>query len=126
MRADSGWAAFEERAAFLGADEPAAASAAQPTAPGPAAATTAGHGEFRSQSPPIDIPAAAAGSGRVSPPAEGEDPALSQYTSFHFWRSPPTILADDAELGDLREDLEGSLPSEGGASPAANTKTHGD
>lgn len=121
MRADSGWAAFEERPAFSGAEEPAAAVAAQPPAAASPAAGTAGHGEFRSQSPPIDIPAAA-GSGRVSPPGEGEDLALSQYTSFYFWRSPPTILADDAELGDLRENLEGSLPER----PAANASPRGD
>lgn len=44
---------------------------------------------------------------------------MSQYGSFQFWRSPPAMLsmADEAELGDLREDLEGGLPPAGPSKP---------
>lgn len=121
LLADSGWAAFDEQSTFSGASaalappsqqagSEAAAKHIQPSA-------AAGPGDARSHSPPIDIPLAAGGA--QSPPGEGEDPAMSQYSSFQFWRSPPAMLsmADEAELGDIREDLEGGLPPAGPSKP---------
>ncbi|BDA44664.1 Serine/threonine-protein phosphatase 6 regulatory subunit at N-terminal half [Coccomyxa sp. Obi] len=122
---DSGWADFDERPAFSGAADPAlqqegSGAAARPIQPptAPVAAADSGPGEPRSHSPPIDIPASSGGV--QAPQFEGEDPALSQYSSFQYWRSPPTMLADDVELGDLREDLGEGL------SPPAPIKAHVD
>ena len=118
LGAESGWAAFDEQTSFSGANTASSAAAAEPMQL--SAAAGPGHGDARSHSPPIDIPLAAGGA--QSPPGEGEDPGLSEYSSFQFWRSPPAMLsmADEAELGDLREDLEGGLP------PAGPSKAHTD
>ncbi len=126
---EPGWADFGERPAYSGAAEPAlqqegSGPAARLIQPSTAAAAAAdwGAGEPRSHSPPIDIPASSGGV--QAPQSEGEDPALSQYSSFQFWRSPPTMLADDVELGDLREDLGKNL-GEDLSSPAL-VKAHVD
>ena len=44
-------------------------------------------------SPPIDIPVS---HGLHSPPAEA--PELDEFSSFNYWRSPPAMLVDDADL----------------------------
>ena len=44
-------------------------------------------------SPPIDIPMS---HGAHSPPEEAAE--LDEFSSFNYWRSPPAMLVDDADL----------------------------
>jgi hypothetical protein len=127
-----GWAAFEDAPPYHAA--PQTEPPQRPKSPAPGEAATlpqeqpqpqqggrgrlaasgaAPHRQERSpgggqaHSPPIDIPAAGGGG---YPLGRGEeDPELSEFSSFHFWRSPPAMLADDAEISDLHD---------GGRSPA--------
>ncbi len=44
-------------------------------------------------SPPIDIPMS---HGQHTPPEEVAE--LDEFSSFNYWRSPPAMLVDDADL----------------------------
>jgi hypothetical protein len=64
-------------------------------------------------SPPIDIPMS---HGSHSPPEEATE--LDQFSSFNYWRSPPAILVDDADLATNLADADSSNGADSAESPA--------
>lgn len=80
-------------------------SAAQHSMAGPAV-------DAHQHSPPIDIPMS---HGVHSPPEEA--PELDEFSSFKYWRSPPTMLVDDADLAHDSADVD-SPGAESAESPA--------
>ena len=68
--------------------------------------------DLHQHSPPIDIPMS---HGSHSPPEEATE--LDEFSSFNYWRSPPAILVDDADLAANLADAE-SNGADSAESPA--------
>lgn len=73
---------------------------------------TAAHPDVHQHSPPIDIPMS---HGSHSPPEEATE--LDEFSSFNYWRSPPAILVDDADLAGNLADAD-SNGADSAESPA--------
>ena len=84
-------------------------SAAQHSA---AAAAPAPAPDAHQHSPPIDIPMS---HGAHSPPEEAAE--LDEFSSFNYWRSPPAMLVDDADLARDSADVD-SPKADSAESPA--------